>query len=186
MTKAIKSAKKNSDQGLKHQSLDRRSLHMRVYSDASFTSKEDLSSQIGYIILLCDKTGEFNLLNYASRKFERVVQSIMSGELCAFTDSFDATFLLAADLRRMLKLDIPTNMMTDSKQVFEVISRGKRPAEKRLAIDSTVAREAYVSFEIGRVGLTRGEDYPADVFNKMKCNDALRKLLDTDIDSTSV
>ena len=43
--------------GLQYKSLDRVSLHLRCYADASFASNDDLSSQIGYVILLCDAEG---------------------------------------------------------------------------------------------------------------------------------
>lgn len=54
-------------------------------------------------------------------------------------------------------------MLTDSKQVLDIITRGKRPTEKRLAVDVVAAREAYKRFEIDQVGLVNGTNNPADL-----------------------
>jgi len=35
-------------------SLDRETLSFRVYADAFFSSNDDYSSQLGYIVVLCD------------------------------------------------------------------------------------------------------------------------------------
>lgn len=56
----------------------------------------------------------------------------------------------------MLSKKISIRTFTDSKQVFDVVTRGKRLTERRLAIDVTAAREAYKRFEMDRVMLVRG------------------------------
>jgi len=35
-------------------SLDLETLYFRVYADAFFSSNDDYSSQLGYIVVLCD------------------------------------------------------------------------------------------------------------------------------------
>lgn len=47
------------------------------------------------------------------------------------------------DLSRVFGKKVRIHMFTDSKQVFEIITRGKCPTEKRLAVYVIVAREAY-------------------------------------------
>lgn len=54
MNKIIKHIHSFSSRGLLQQKLDHDSLHIRIYSDASFADNEDLSTQLGYIVLLCD------------------------------------------------------------------------------------------------------------------------------------
>lgn len=183
---AIRDAHNHPDRGLVYDKLDKDSLHLRVYVDASFASNDDMSSQLGFIILLCDDHNRFHVIELSSRKSKRVVRSIMGGELYAFTDAFDAVATIAIDLSHAFRRKIPVRMFTDSKQVFDVITRGKRPTEKRLAIDVIAAREAYHNFEIDRVGLIRGENNPADALSKLAHNGKLHELLDRQVDETPV
>lgn len=66
---------------------------------------------------------------------------ITGGELYAFTDAFGIFAMIAVDLTRAYEKRIRGQMFTDFKQIFGVITRGKRPFERRPAIDLTVARE---------------------------------------------
>lgn len=152
------------------------SLHLRVYADASFATSEDMSLQIGYIILLCDDTNLYNVLNFSNRKSQRVVQSIMGGELWAFTDAFGAVAMIALDIAGAFQMKIPVPMFTDYRQVFGVITRSKRPTERCLAIAMQAAREAYQSADIDGVGLVRGDKNPAEALRKLNHNVLLNKL----------
>lgn len=123
--KAVHDAKNTSKRGLEYQALIVKTLHLRVYTYASFASNDDMSSQLVYLVLLCD-SGNFHVLDFAGRKSKRVAESIMGGELYAFTDSFDASVTLATDLSRVLGKNVSVRMFTDSKQVFDVITHAKR------------------------------------------------------------
>lgn len=83
----------------------------------------DLTSQPGYVILLCDSSNACHFLDYASKKCKRVVRSILGGELYAFTEGFDSAFMLKHDLERIYGKHIPLQMRTDSKQMFDVITK---------------------------------------------------------------
>lgn len=63
----------------------------------------------------------------------------MGRKLYAFTDAFDASVTLATDLSVASAQRVPIQMFTGSKQVFDLITRGKRPTEKCLAIDATAS-----------------------------------------------
>eukprot|EP00170_Pyropia_yezoensis_P001807 contig_7709_g1811 len=69
-------AKSRRDLVLNYRRLDRASLRLHVYADASFATNKDQSSQIGYIILLCDASERTHVLAFTSRKSKRVVRSI--------------------------------------------------------------------------------------------------------------
>lgn len=64
----VKRAKGGRDQALRYPPLDRDTLQLRAYADASFAGNADLSSQVGYVILLCDESGRAHVLSYSSRK----------------------------------------------------------------------------------------------------------------------
>lgn len=69
----------------------------------------------------------------------------MRDEVYAFTDEFDTVYNLSVDVSRAFGKKIPVNMFTDSKQFFDIITRGTRPTKKRLAIDNTVPEKRITS-----------------------------------------
>eukprot|EP00171_Calliarthron_tuberculosum_P009696 IDg9696t1 len=54
LNEAILYAKSTSKIRLSYAALNRETVHIRAYADASFASNIDLTSQLGFIILLCD------------------------------------------------------------------------------------------------------------------------------------
>lgn len=101
----------------------------------------------------------------------------MAYKLYAFIEAFHVSVPIAADLRIMMEKKIPIHLFTDWKEAFDVITHGKRPSKRRLAIDITVLREAYYRYEIDRIGLVRGENNPADGMTKQKLNRMLEKII---------
>eukprot|EP00170_Pyropia_yezoensis_P001479 contig_6504_g1483 len=186
LNKAIKLAKNTSDWALIYRTLRRGSLRLKVYADASFASNDDGSSQLGYLILLCDDRGACHVLSYSSKKSRRVVRSIMAGEVYAFANAFDEALVIKYDLERIYHKHIPLIMLTDSKQLFDVITRTSHPTEKRLMIDVAAAREAYNNQEISNVGLLKSEHNAADGLTKPHHCAALERILTTGEDNQPV
>lgn len=184
--KAIKLAKDPAVNGLQFLPLNHTSLVLKVYADAAFSCNDDLSSQIAYIIILCDGEGHAHILDYSSKKSKRVVRSIMGGEVYAFADAFDKAFVIRKDMENTLGVKLPLHMFTDSKQLFDAMTKGQQTTEKRLMIDISAAREAYRKFDISRVGLVSTLHNPADGLSKIKDNGALRDLIITGRDSCPV
>lgn len=182
LNKAIKYARSTADLVLSYRPLDRTTLHLRVYADASFASNDDNSSQLGFVILLCDAVDRCHVLAYSSKKSRRVVRSIMAGEVYAFANAFDEAFIIKYDLERLYKQPVPLTMLTDSKQLFDVITRASHTTEKRLMIDIAAAREAYNRKEISNVGLVKSANNLADGLTKpgfcMSLDDVLRTSVD--------
>lgn len=174
--KAVRVAKTMRQEELAFKSLNQYTLHFHVYADASFSSNEDLSLQLGYIILLCDSTGRCHVLDFTNKKVKRVVRSVMACEHFSFTKIFDASVPLAVDLKNVLGKKVPSHMFTDSKQVFDVVAHDKLPSERRLAIGILVLRDAYRRFEIYCIVLVKGEHNPAYGMTKQKHNRTLEKL----------
>ena len=120
----IKHLQKTPERCLQYAPLDKSTLHLRVYAEASFAGNDDLSSQLGFIILLCDKENRSDVLDYSSRKSRRVVRSIHGGEVYAFADGFDRAYILRHDLQMIFKKKIPLHVFTDSLQMFDLITKG--------------------------------------------------------------
>jgi hypothetical protein len=141
-----------------------------VYSDASYANNPDGSSQIGYIIFLCDTTGACQPLFWSSKKSKRVTISCLGSETMALADAFDFAFSIRHDLQNKTQLQIPINILIDSLYLFDVLTKASTTSEKRLMIDLTAAKEAYKRREIDTIGFIRTKYYPADVFTKVtKC-----------------
>lgn len=159
---------------------------MRVYADVSFANNDDLSSQIGYVVLLCDGSDNCHVLAYSSKKARRVVRRIMAGEVYAFTDAFDAAYIIKHDLELIYRQHLPLIMLTDSKQMFDVVTRASHTTEKRLMIYVAAAREAYQRNEIFNVGLVKSEHNVADGLTKLGPCAALDTVLRTGKDTNPV
>lgn len=186
LNQGIKIIKRQPTTHLKFTLLDKDTAHMRVYADAAFATNDDLSSQIGFVIFLCDIKNTCHILDFSSKKSRRIVRSIMAGEVCAFMDAFDVSFMVSSDISNLLGITIPVFMFTDSKQLFDSVTKGKRTTEKRLMIDISAARESYKRFEIEAIGLIKGSDNPADDLSKINGNGALKQILDSGFDETPV
>ncbi len=106
-----------------------------------------------------------------------MARSTTTGEGLAFGAGFDAAYALRQDLVKLTERDPPLLMLTDSKILFDIITRRKTTTEKRLMLDLTIARRAFAAREISNIALVSGDDNPADPLTKLKPNKALLKLL---------
>ncbi len=68
------------DLSLHMQKLDFESLHFRLYADASLATSLDHTSQLRYIVLLCDKLDNACVVHYTSYKSHRVARSVLGAE----------------------------------------------------------------------------------------------------------
>lgn len=104
----------------------------------------------------------------------------------AFTEAFDMSTTIAEDKTRIFKQNVPVHMFPDSKQGFDVTTREKRPAEKRLAINVMAAHYAYRRVDIDRAGLIRDEHNQSDALSKIKHKNTLCSIFANHKDQTPV
>lgn len=57
--------------------MNKSATRLVAISDATFGNNEDLSSQLGHIIVLTDDLGQRNILVSANYKSKRVVRSVL-------------------------------------------------------------------------------------------------------------
>ncbi|MEM6805930.1 MAG: hypothetical protein AAF696_31325 [Bacteroidota bacterium] len=155
LNKTINTLKETPSKGIKMRKLDLDSLYIKVYSDASFANNPNLSSQLGYIVLLCDKNDNCKILHYTSYKSRRVVRSVLGAEVYAMADAFDYSYKLKHDLETILDKHIPLRIITYSKSLFDIITRNSSSIEKRLMIDIKSVRHGYESMEISDIGFSK-------------------------------
>ncbi len=164
------------DLGLLQQKLDKDSLFLRVYTDTSFANNDGLSTQLGYLVLLCDKHDKCNVLHYSSHKLRRKVRSVMGGDVYAFADGLDYALTLKFDLERIIGKHLPLSMVT--KQLFDVITKNSTATEKKLMIDIETVREAYQDMLLTDVGFLRSPQNPADGLTKVKFSAVLHDIVE--------
>lgn len=66
-------------------------LKIKAYADSSVVNMTKLSSQVGYIIQLLDEQRS-HVLHDSIRKKERLVRSVLAGEVYAFAAAFAQAF----------------------------------------------------------------------------------------------
>jgi hypothetical protein len=165
--------------GLHFVKLEKESLKLLVFTDASFANNKDLSSQIGYILVLADASGNANILHWSSIKCKRVTRSVLASELYAMVHGFDIGASIKATIEKILNIDLPLVLCTDSKSLYDCLVKLGTTQEKRLMIDVMCLRQAYERREITEVKWIDGNTNPADSMTKSKASNALKQLIDT-------
>lgn len=79
----------NKARGFKYVKLDINSLTILNFTDVWFANNPDLTSQIGYIIVLADINKKAIIIHWSSTKSNRVTRSVLASELYAMVIRFD-------------------------------------------------------------------------------------------------
>lgn len=186
LKEAIKLIKNNVFIGLSEPRLDENSLQFWVYVDASYPTNNDLSSQLGYLDLLSNKSSIFHVLYFYSNNSKRAVTSIMTGETCASMATFDAATLAKKDLQKLTGSTTPLFFFMNSKQWFDAETKRKQTSKKRLMTDFTAARESYTRYKFDAIWTVRGCYNPADDSIMIKATGMLSQILHHGTDTTSM
>ncbi len=178
LQKAVLVAKEPA--GIELPSLDISSIHVAGYADGSFASNSDLSSQLGFIVLLTDKHDNAAIVPYGSWKCRCVTRSVLGSEVDAFTQTLDFVLALAHDISDMLTRNMSILMFTDSKCLFDTITKLSTVSDKRLLINISGIRESYTASEITNVAHVSSKHNLANVFTKEQAERTmLRDLMAT-------
>jgi hypothetical protein len=170
--------KENCGRGLRFVQLNPKQLRLITFTDAAFANNTDLSSQIGYIIVLADQDNA-NILHWSSTKCKRVTRSVLASELYAMSNAFDISSAIKCTLEKILRTSLPLTICTDSKSLYDCLVKLGTTQEKRLMIDLMCLRQSYERREIAEVRWIDGNTNPADAMTKSKACSALKDLIDT-------
>jgi hypothetical protein len=165
--------------GLKFVRLNLETLRVVVFCDASFANAENFKSQLGFCVLLVDDEQRANIVHYGSKRCTRVTRSVMAAELHGLLAGFDNSVLVAEMVSGMLGRRVNIEAMTDSKTVFDTVTRLSSTLEKRLQIDAYALQEAHQKGELTALYWIMSEENVADPLTKSpwKENSALRTLM---------
>ena len=157
----------NVKRGVRYLPLDMICTKLYVFVDGSFANNKDLSSQIGYLIILAnesindpsDDPNSFqitgNLIHWSSTKSKRVTRSILASEIYGMVSGVDMSIVIKATLDTITsRLDlppIPIVVCTDSFSLYECLVKLGTTKEKRLMIDIMALRQSYERRELAEV-----------------------------------
>jgi hypothetical protein len=79
----------NLVRGLMYVKLDINTLCLLVFTDALFINNKDLSSQIGYILVLADMMNKANIIYWSLIKCKRITRSVLASELYVMAYGFN-------------------------------------------------------------------------------------------------
>ena len=123
-----------------------------IFIDGSFANNKDLSSQIGYIIMLGNEADTANnafqltsnIITYSSTKSKRITHSALASELYSIVQGVDITYAIGTTLNiitsRLGLPKIPTVVCIDSFLLYECLIKLGTIKEKRLIIDIIALR----------------------------------------------
>ncbi len=138
-----------------------------------------MSTQLGHICFFSDRYGNSVPISFKSYKSKRIVRSAIAGEVIAFSDLFDVAVTLTAELGDVFGRQIRVQLFTDSKSLFDVISKGSRTSEKRMMLDIAAAREGFRDKLISDIGFVRSSKNLADGLMKSMSQSALQEVVST-------
>jgi hypothetical protein len=103
--------------------------------------------------------------------------------LYAIAYGFDIRALVKFTINKVLGIDLPLVLCTDSKLLYECLVKLGITQEKRLIIDIMCLRQAYKRKEVVKVKWIKGKSNLVDAITKSnsKSSNALKRLIDTNI-----
>jgi hypothetical protein len=97
---------KHLDRGLDYIALDLNICKLFVFADGSFANNKNLSSQLGFLILLANEmrgSSSFelagNIVHWSSTKCKRITRSVLASEIYGIMNGVNTGIALAITLR---------------------------------------------------------------------------------------
>lgn len=143
-----------------------------------FRNSLELSSLLGYIMILTDDSRPGNIILYASYKSKRDVRSVLGAESYVFAAFFNRVYTTQDELLRIMRRGISLVMQIDSACLFNNIIWCCKTSDRRSMINMAVTRDAYDKKEIYYTGCISTTDNMADAFNKQRNNSLLENFMD--------
>ena len=180
----------NSKRGLTYIPIQLETAKLFVFVDGSFANNQDLSSQIGFIIILANETSREdtitiygNIIHWSSTKCKRVTRSILASEIYAMANGVDMGIAIGTSVNQIMARlglpSVPLVVCTDSLSLYECLVKLGTTKEKRLMIDIMALRQAYERQDVWDIRWIDGRDNPADAMTKAEPNKALENFINT-------
>src|SRR6266702_3600320 len=142
------------NRGLLYMPINLPTAKLFVFINKSFTNNKDFSSQLGYEIIIANKsTGENdftihgNLIHWSLTKSKRITRSILVSKIYGMVSGVDIVVAIGTTLKMItdrLKLPvIPIIVYTDLYSLYKYLVKLSTMKEKRLMIDIIAVRQSY-------------------------------------------
>lgn len=147
-----------------------------MFSDASFASDADMTSQLGYVTKLVDAPGKANVLHYSSVKSKPVTRCVLSAKMFAARNAFVYARTLRETLNEIFDFGFPC-VYTRTKILFR--QRGvsdlnhRKPSFDRLISNLSKLKLCEIS-EVVWISSVRN---PADAMKKQNDSGELKTPL---------
>ena len=125
-------------------------LKVLAYSDATYASLEDGSSQGGQIIFVQGENKKIAPISWQSKKLERVTKSPLASETLALGEAADAGFLVSSLVQEIFGLSKlpPVHCYTDNRSLTNALETSTIISDRRLRVDIARLREMVSKSEI--------------------------------------
>lgn len=193
LNKRLRWQQHNLKRGITYIPINLKDAKIFVFVDSSFANNRDLSSQIGFIIILGNEypsqDNKFkilgNLIHWSSTKSKRVTRSVLAAELYGMASGVDMGFVIAGTISMAMEQlglpKIPLIICTDSFSLYECIVKLGTTKEKRLMVDIMALRQMYERRELWEVRWINSNCNPADSMTKITPNNSLEGFLNTNL-----
>jgi hypothetical protein len=165
-------------------------MKLFAFINASFANNRNLSSQIGYIILLGNKkdaeetfTIFSNFVYWFSVKCKRITKSVLASEFYVMAYGVDIAVVIRTIIDKIInRLRLPKASVivcTDFLFLYECFIKLETTKEKRLIIDIIALRQTYKRQKVFDIRWINDDDNPANAIIKAGPNRALEQFVIT-------
>ena len=151
MEKITKWCHATKDVGIRFVPLDLDNCRLMLFTDSSFANTDKGKSQLGFVVILADKSGKGNILHYGSTMSKRIARSVLAVELLALVHGFDQAYVVQDMLRQITGKTIDIDAFIDSQTLFNLVAKHSNPLERRLLIDVNALRQSHRKGELRNV-----------------------------------
>lgn len=168
---------RNPKLGFKSILPDLDSLIFAIFVDAGFAKNADFSSQLGFMMTLMEKHHNVNSVHYGSIKSERITRSIFFAQLFQNIHGFDIYSTICLATNDILGRVVQLHIFTDSRSLFDCLTKLLRTAEKQLLINLSTLSHSYERRKITQVFWMLTEHNAANGSTKQRPPAALKTML---------
>lgn len=126
LNKVIYFCRSNLNRGLKFVPLDLQSLSMAVFIETVFAINRDMSSQLGFVVVLMNKYNRANIVQYVSRKAKRMTKTVLASKLFSMVDGFYVSFTIRLALNGMLCRVVSLHLYANYRSLYGCLTRTNR------------------------------------------------------------
>ena len=116
---------------------DYKKLSVIAYSDATYASMDDGSSQGGHIVFVKGENGRVAPIIWQSKRLDRVTKSPLASEALSLGEAADAGFLVSTLVQEIFRLPALPKVIcyTDNRSLTDTLVTTRLIKDKRLGVD---------------------------------------------------